>query len=654
MSLEEILKIEVVTTSKTPRLASEVTQKIDIVTAHQINQMVSDKRNIVELIQYLPGASAKVLSRNDANWGAYGGIGPKYSTFMVQGLPVDAFIDPQSIDAMAIKHIEIQRGPASILYPNYLSQDFAGNQSPLAGTVNLILKEYIDKPQTAVLFGYGSYNTYTGQVYHANRFGRLHIFGGVSYENSDYTNYGTSDSWLNMLKNPEYQKGKAFVGTSLYLDKAEKHRITLFGNHTLHWGDFGRINREYDFNYSLLNLGYYGHIADKIELTFKTGLRLYDKEYQDDSYNTDSLDLSLKETSGVEQMIVPVDLSLTLNHFNNSNFTVGADYQQASYLTWKQEVDQNRVTGNDASVAQFGMYIQEELQLRKFVIRGGARYNIISYDIMKIGGAVPGSEREKWNVLLWSAGVKYRVNEEFTIFTNTGNSFMSPGLKSIGGTMPLSEMYVPGSNGQLPNPDLKPENGMSIDLGFDYLLPLDIYLSVRAFNTKITDAIIDNVISQDPSQTMSVNAEGKTVAQGFEICVKQQIESKIEWFANMTYTRSEIDDPDNPDQDGAEVPFIPEFMSNMGITFFLPYNIEICPRVHFGGLIYDSSSKSSRNSFNSKELVNLTVSKTFSLNDEKSLYFFIKTYNLTDNKYEMPWQFRDTGFNITAGIRMTL
>ena len=54
-----------------------------------------------------------------------------------------------------------------------------------------------------------------------------------------------------------------------------------------------------------------------------------------------------------------------------------------------------------------------------------------------------------------------------------------------------------------------------------------------------------------------------------------------------------------------------------------------------------------------KELVNITLSKAFSFNKEKNLYIFIKTYNLTDNKYEMPWQFRDTGFSITSGIRMT-
>ena len=57
------------------------------------------------------------------------------------GLPIDAFIDPMSLDLSAVESIEVQRGAASVLYPNYLSQDFAGNQSPLAGTVNLILKE---------------------------------------------------------------------------------------------------------------------------------------------------------------------------------------------------------------------------------------------------------------------------------------------------------------------------------------------------------------------------------------------------------------------------------------------------------------------------------------------------------------------------------
>ncbi len=654
MSLEDILKLEIITASKTLRSPSDVTQKVDIVPEQEFNQIISNNRNIAELIQYLPGASVKVLSRNDANWGAYGGIGPKYNTYMVNGLPVDGFIDPMSIDIMGVQHIEIQRGPASVLYPNYLSQDFAGNQSPLAGTVNLILKDRISKPITKLSVAYGSYNTLSGQVYHENSFNRLHVFGGVSYEKSDYTNYGSSDSWLNMLKNPEYQKAKAFIGATLFIDKAEKHKITFFGNQTFHWGDIGRVTREYDNNYSLMNLSYNGPLTNNIELAFKTGLRWYNREWQEDIFDTLSAEYKLSETSGVEQMIIPIDLSLTYNHFKNSNLTIGIDYQNASYLTWGQAVNNEKETGNDALASQMGVYLQEELQLGKFTLRGGGRFNLINYDISKFGGESPGNENQNWNVLLWSAGAKYRITNKITLFANSGNSFMSPSLKSIGGTLNSNDIYVPGKNGQLPNPDLKPENGISVDLGIDWELAHNVFTCLRFFSTTIKDAIIDNVISQNPSQTMSVNTNGKTLGNGFEISFRQQIKDKISYFANMTFTDSEIRDPDNEDQNGTEVPFVPKWMGNLGATIYLPYEFELSPMVHFGGVIYDNSSKSTRHAFDSKEVVNLMVSNIIKLNEDKSLTLYLKLYNITNNKYKMPWQFLDPGFNITFGTRILL
>ncbi len=121
-------------------------QKIDV---KEIETNVSGNRNVCEAIAGLPGASVSVPSRKDANWETYGGIGPKYSTYMLQGWSLDAFVDPMSLDLNAIDHIEVQRGPASVFYPNYLSQSFAGSQSPITGTINLILKEKIEQPKTS-------------------------------------------------------------------------------------------------------------------------------------------------------------------------------------------------------------------------------------------------------------------------------------------------------------------------------------------------------------------------------------------------------------------------------------------------------------------------------------------------------------------------
>ena len=651
MPFEDLLNTKIITASKKVKASTSVTQKVDIVSANEIEKMPYAKRNIAELIEHLPGASVKALSRNDANWGAYGGIGPKYNTYMVNGLPIDAFIDPQSLNPVFFQRIEVQRGPASILYPNYLSQDFAGNQCPLAGTVNLILKEGIKKPKTDLSLSYGTYKTISTQAYHENNFGKLEVMGGISFQKSDYTNYGSEGSWLNMLKNPEYEKLKLSLGVNSYIDKYKKHKITFFFNNTWHNGDWGRTYRKYSFLYNMANLGYSGNLTKQIEINFKTGLRWYDREYQSDTYDSVSVDYILNETSGVEQLIIPIDLAFSYKHFENSNLTIGVDYQDASYLTWGQPLNQQKNTANEATVSQVGFYIQEELQINKFTLRAGGRYNKIDFNINQIQGVPPGSKTESWNVFLWSGGAKYRLTNNLNMFMNSGNSFMPPGLKSIGGTIPLSDQNVPGMNGQLPNPDLVPESGFSIDIGIDAQLVYNIYLSGRAFKTQLTDAIIDIVISQDPSQTMSINANGKTTGKGFEISAAQHIKNKIDWHANITYTKSEITDPDNPDNDGVELPFVPKIMGNVGTTIFFPYEINFSVWMHFGGQIYDGTSKENRKLYNSGELISLISSKTINFNNNNKLNIFIKAHNITNNKYEMPWQFKDTGIEILIGSR---
>jgi len=192
----------IVTASKFLRTEGNITQKIDVISSRDVSSAILGNNNISEALVQTPGASVSALSRNDANWGTYAGIGPKYSTFMLTGLPLDAFVDPMSLDLSAIDHIEVQRGPASVMYPNYLSQDFAGNQSPLAGTVNLLYKEWIDLQETRFSVSYGTYNTLNSRVYQQGYTENLHYFGGITYEISDYTNYGTTDSWLNMKDNP--------------------------------------------------------------------------------------------------------------------------------------------------------------------------------------------------------------------------------------------------------------------------------------------------------------------------------------------------------------------------------------------------------------------------------------------------------------------
>ncbi len=88
----------VVTASKLPQTKGNVTQKVDVITQKTLDQIVLENRNIAEALMYTPGVFVNVLSRNDANWGSYGGLGPKYNTYLLDGLPIDSFVDPMALD----------------------------------------------------------------------------------------------------------------------------------------------------------------------------------------------------------------------------------------------------------------------------------------------------------------------------------------------------------------------------------------------------------------------------------------------------------------------------------------------------------------------------------------------------------------------------
>jgi len=643
-SVKDTITIEgiTVTASKTPQSIGNVTQKIDIIDSKEIIKVVSGNRTISEAMMYKPGSSVSSLSRNDANWGTYGGIGAKYSTYMLQGLPIDAFVDPMSLDLSAIDRIEVQRGPASVIYPNYLSQDFAGNQSPLAGTINLILKEKIDKPLTSFSTAYGSYNTLNGQFYHQGKTQNLNYYAGANYESSDYTNYGTANSWLNMQKNPEYKKTKLFGGATWYPAGNEKQKFTLFVNKTFHTGDAGRVYRGFENEYGTINAGYSIELNDRMNLQAHMGIRNYNRSWQESNFGV--ID-TLKSNNGVDQTIVPVDISLTIDHGKENIFIVGSDYQGANYSTWSDPLKGYQSFGNKSTAMQSGIYAQEELHISGLIWRAGLRYNYMKNNIELVDGGAPGETTKEWNSFLWSTGLKYKFNSDFSLFANAGNSFLTPGLKSTGGTIKLSDKGVVGHNGQLPNPNLKPESGLGVDIGTDISLPSNFKVSVRGFYLSVNDAIIDNVVSQNPSQTQSINA-GKTTSKGLEAEVKQIISNNIQWLANYTLMKTKV-------KGAGTVPFAPEQVANLGVNLSTSYGLSFSPYLNYNNGFYDSSDKAGRSFFKPGALLNINVSQVLAKTESYKVEAFGNFYNVTNNKYEMPWQFQNPGFSMMAGIKAT-
>lgn len=636
-------RIEVVTDTKIPQQQKNVTQKVIVLDSADFDRVTTTNRNISELLQYQPGVAVTTLSRNDANWGSYGGLGPKYNSYLLDGLPVDGFVDTMSLDPWAFQRIETHQGPASVLYSNYLSMDFAGNQAPLAGITNLVLKDRIDRPMTHVLVGGGSWNTLNTRLYHQDRKGRLHYFLGASYEQSDYTDYGTANSWLGILEDPSYKKTKLYARAAY--DLGEGQRISLFVQHTMHNGFVGRPNRDYGHAYDTINAVYSRQVSDRVSVQLKTGFRNYDRRWGDDNYPAG---LALVAHSGVEQKILPADLTVNIRHSGDSVLTVGADTQYAAYQTYT-EANAPRGLGNDATALSAGLFAQEKYVRGNWVLRVGARFSRTSNSYKLIGGALPGLSGQAWNKGLWSGGVRYHFSPRFAVYSNVGTSFIPPAAKSVGGTLNSTDRGVAGRNGQLPNPSLKPESGIGTDFGADARVSRATLLGVRIFYNRINDAIVDNVVSTTPSQTLSVNA-GNARSYGFEIPFQQDLTSSIQLFANFTRTSSRIANPLDPDQNGAVIPFVPDYAANAGARLQLPHGLAVSAYLRAVGNYFDSTSRSGRRQFGPYQVVNLRLEKTLSRTDTATVLLFADLNNLTNRKYEMPWQFRDPGFNVFGGL----
>jgi outer membrane receptor protein involved in Fe transport len=657
----------VVTESKIEQPQENVTQSVRVLYAEDIAERPETQRNLSELLRYEPGVFILPLSRNDANWGSYGGQGPKYNVHLLDGLPVDSFVDDMSLDPWAFERVESHRGPASVMYSNYLNSDFAGNESPLAGVTNFVLRERADTAASRLMAGFGSYNTLAGKAYHQDHAGNLHYFFGASYEKSNYTGYGTgygiSDhSWLDTIKDPEYLKTKMYAKMTYFLGR-DDHKLSLFAQHTSHSGDLGRPNRDFLNAYDTVNATYANQINAWLGAQLKVGLRSYDRKWGEDNYDSSKPDpvanqFALREHDGVKQTILPADLTFSARHLDHSVLTFGGDGQYATYKTYAEPqsyavvdalgnpiLSPQQVTQNKASAYSAGAFVQEKLTIEKLVLRAGGRFNRVgnSYDL--ISGGAPGLTSQSWNKLLWSVGARYNVLRELAVYANAGSSFTPPAAKSVAGTLLAADAGVAGKNGQLPNKDLKPESGISVDLGAEVHPVAKLTVGARGFFTQVNDAIVENNVSTDPSisQSQSVNA-GKTRSTGVEVTAEQYMVERLSSFANFTYTKTRVWNPEDPNQDGSNIPFVPNWVANAGLTAQLPYQVTVSPYVNAVGRFYDSTSLSGRKAFGNFVVVSLKLQKTFTANAYQVDVSAVLN-NITNKKYDQPWNFRDPGFN---------
>ncbi|NLI79883.1 MAG: TonB-dependent receptor [Candidatus Riflebacteria bacterium] len=652
MTLDQLQNL-VVTETKIPQARETVTQKLEVLDLADLARQPLPHRNLADLVRYSSGQFVNPLSRNDANWGSFGGLGPKYNGYLLDGLPIDSFADAMSLDPWALERVELHKGPASVMYSNYLTMDFAGNETPLAGITNFLLKDRIETRQTRLALGAGAWHTTEGRLYHQDRHGRLGFFLGGGHERSDYTDYGTAGSWLNILADPGYRKSKAYVKLIYRFDEETDQQLSVFLHQARHEGDVGRPNRRFANRYDTVNAVWSRTCGRRLTLQLKTGWRSYDRTWDEDNFRAGVFpaDLSLRENDGVAQVIRPSEIAFTLAHGRHGLLSFGADTQQATYETFA-EAGGVRATGNDVSCRATGFYLQEKLIAGKWVWRAGGRVDDLRHSYDRLSGNVPEKPSNSWRKTVWSVGSRFNATPRVSWFANLGTSFVAPTAKQLGGTIKSADAGVAGRNGQLPSFGLSPEMGTGADLGLDLRLDDRHSLGLRGFHHRVQDAIVENIVFTNPSQTRSVNA-GEAVSRGVELDLQGKVRDRLRWFANWTQTSTRVGNDLDPDQDGLAIPFVPAYVGNLGLTREFPGAITVSPYLQATGEYFDSISRRNRTRFRPVQVLNLRLRKEFREGDARTVTGILDLINLGNRRYALPWQFRDPGFHVQGSLEMT-
>ncbi|WP_442862784.1 TonB-dependent receptor plug domain-containing protein [Acinetobacter sp. ME22] len=464
----------VVTASRTPEKVKNVPARINVIDQKTIEQ--SPLADLPMLLEREAGLSIKQT-------GGYGqpasvylrGTGASHTLFLQDGMRSNiatvADTNIHLFDLSDIKQIEILKGPASVQY----------GTDAIGGVIQLISKI----PTQNTVFTtteMGEHNTYKSVLgadiaqdgfYAQIRGQRFETDGDKIISNED-------------RKAGFDQKGySAKVGV-----EKETYGISAEIKENKGTGDYfsyGAPNA-YDFLNRLYNIQ--GHFNLTDDLTWSTRLSQFNDEYN----VVKSAYPSILNTEQQE-----IDSNLKWQLTPNQNILFGVEYNKTKAEKVAAYVGDE---GFDSDNETIGYYAQHQFNNDIFSTQAGVRVE----DNQQFGTHTVGQ-----------VAIRYFATPNTSIYTNVGTAFKAP----VVGQLITAPSWWGG------NPNLKPEESVSYELGFDHAFAYGLHVYGSVYQTKV-----DNLMVSDSSTNFTYYNINKATLTGSELGLKWK---QGDLFANAEY-----------------------------------------------------------------------------------------------------------------------
>ncbi|WP_336721437.1 TonB-dependent receptor plug domain-containing protein [Acinetobacter soli] len=451
----------VVTASKSEEKASEVPARITIIQP--------------QILEQSPIASLPDLLMTEAaiNMVQSGGYGQSASIFL-RGAESDQTLILRDgvrlnsnssgaaalpfIDTTDIKQIEILKGPASVLY----------GTDAIGGVVQLVTK-VPTKSSVFTTNEVGENKTYKSLVgadiaengfYAQIRGQRLETDGTPVKETVDAPNASFDQKGFSTKFGVEKENFAASI------DYSKNKGNSAYDNS-------GNLTNQ-DFQNEVINLKGKFNFTDQIELNTRLSQFKDDTEQKDANY--------LGTYDFVHSKTQEAEIYNKWNFTNNQNLMIGITHRK-----------------NEGDVVSFGSPYKEDVNSTGYFIQH--QYNQSGLNT-QVGVRLEDNEKFGTHTVAQGA-IRYQLLPLTSVYANIGSAFKAP---------TLNDLYGFGGN-----QDLKPEESLSYEIGFDQQLAYNIRTGLSLYTTKV-----DNLINYGISQMENVD---KAKFEGAEAYIKWQGEN---------------------------------------------------------------------------------------------------------------------------------
>jgi vitamin B12 transporter len=592
--LEEI----VVTASKIEETIEESPSSITVITRSDIEAMN---------VQFVPDVLRSVPELNIRQTGGTGklatvrirGGSPRHVVVMIDGVKVKSTttgdFDFSGVSVDDIERIEIIKGPQSIMY---------GSEA-MAGVINIITKKGKDMPSLDASFKVGSFGTYSPSITFSGGAEKFDYRITGDYFHTDGISAAKQGTERDGYKNASISGKFGFRPTErldlgFTLRYSYNHSELDFG--TTRPDDPNYIQRG---NHLLLSGRAKFYLVDTWEQiltvsTVKDSLKTRDP---DDIFGWHSSDI----TTGMDT----IDWQHNLYFSDVYTLTGGVEYrrEKGESIALPQGA---RVLRFDKSIDNSAVYLNNKISFfdNALILNAGLRHD----EHETFGGKTTYRIGAVYNIMPASMRIR----------GNYGTGFTAP---------TLNQLFWPDVGWFKGNPDLKPEESSSWEIGIDKEILKDkISLSVTYFDQEYKNLIA----GWYPPRNIA-----KAQVKGIEADTALKVSNAVNIKVGYAY----LDSKDK--ETGKKLPRSPKDKVSIS-TDYRKNNLMLNAQYIYIGKRYDRDRE--RDELGAYSLVNLSASYRVS----KEVTLFGRVHNLFNEKYEEARGFGTYGLSVFGGLRVSL